>query len=449
MTHIVILVPGIMGSILELDGEVIWPGPVNSLLLPYGKMRELMREDLVATDCIRSYFISQQYQRLVEDLETCGMNEADGTLVVAAYDWRKDNARSADTLAAQVDDACKSHRDSTEISIVAHSMGGLISRYYLESGTYKNRPGYKQVRRLITLGTPHRGAAVALPVVLGYEKRLFLSKDQVLQLCSDPRYPAAYQLLPPPEEPFAWSDSPGSALTRVDVFEASVANKLGLIQRNLSAAREFHSALNLTNSPEHVRYFCFAGTRQTTTTHVLIREKGANRCEPVKIEQEDGGDGTVPTWSASLDGKQRMYVGGEHGTIYTNRSLRRTLAALLGKEGYLVGLPAETEVVIREKVVQPRDFVHVTITFDESADDFSGVLTIERARVDTTTGRVEDFGRPVEANPIQYKGLSLRTMSLVFAAPNIVGVYRVAFRDDPDAEPSGYDQLLVQQPPKG
>lgn len=40
-----------------------------------------------------------------------------------------------------------------QVDIVAHSMGGLAARYYIQE-----LGGSKKVRRLITLGTPHRGA---------------------------------------------------------------------------------------------------------------------------------------------------------------------------------------------------------------------------------------------------------------------------------------------------
>jgi pimeloyl-ACP methyl ester carboxylesterase len=447
MPKVAIVIPGIMGSVLELNGTVIWPGPLSSLVLRYSKMKELMREDLVPTDCIRNYFITSQYQQLIDDLETCGFREGDKTLVVAAYDWRKDNADSAKTLAKHIDDTVDLHGPSSDISLIGHSMGGLVGRYYLESGNFSNRAGFKCVRRLITFGTPHQGAAIALPLVLGYERSLFLSKDQVLQTASDERYPAAYQLLPPKGEPFAWDGSTGAELGYLNIYDPDVASKLGLVEANLQAAQRFHASLDLAKRPADTRYFCFTGTRQTTATHIMVRPLSSNRFQPVKTEKEDGGDGTVPTWSSFLIGLQRMFVGGEHGTLYHNRSLRRALGTLLGKEGYLRGVPVEVEVALREKVVEPQDFVHVAITFDAGIQDFSGILTIERARINQETEQVEGFGEPDELHPVEYKGLGLETMSLVFEAPNIRGVYRVAFRDEVDAAPSGFDELIVQTPP--
>ena len=70
-----------------------------------------------------------------------------------------------ETLASHLDDSLMSWNDSLRIEdigvdIIAHSMGGLISRYYIA------HPGQfalaDQVKKLITLGTPNYGAAAAL-----------------------------------------------------------------------------------------------------------------------------------------------------------------------------------------------------------------------------------------------------------------------------------------------
>jgi probable HAF family extracellular repeat protein len=52
-----------------------------------------------------------------------------------------------------------------KISIVAHSMGGLIAKYYMrlqqQQGTFSGQPGGERVLKLITLGTPYHGSPVA------------------------------------------------------------------------------------------------------------------------------------------------------------------------------------------------------------------------------------------------------------------------------------------------
>src|SRR6266850_6347632 len=130
MAHAAIIIPGIMGSVLELRGEVIWPGSPLDLYLPYNKMSKLMDANLVATDIIRSVSISEQYQKLIDDLGKCGFREDDNpkTLYVCPYDWRKDNALGAQKIADLIDQAV-TQNGATEISLIAHSMGGLIGRY--------------------------------------------------------------------------------------------------------------------------------------------------------------------------------------------------------------------------------------------------------------------------------------------------------------------------------
>jgi len=201
------------------------------------------------------------------------------------------------------------HAD-VEISIVAHSMGGLISRYYLESGRFDSRPGFQRVRDLITLGTPHRGAPLALTAALGMEKRLFLSADQVRLLVSDLRYPALYQLMPSPQEPFAWDQSAGKALTPVNVYERATATMLGLVEQNLEAAKSFRAVLD-KGSPAGARYFFFGGTRQLTTSFVYVHPAATHKV--TKVDVDGAGDGTVPVWSSGLgSGAQSQPVGGEH-----------------------------------------------------------------------------------------------------------------------------------------
>jgi pimeloyl-ACP methyl ester carboxylesterase len=208
MTPVVVFIPGIMGSELSLGGEVIWPGPVTSLIFAYKKMDQLLSPDLVATDVIRSYSFSTQYQALIDDLSTLGFGEDARTLLVFPYDWRKPNEQIAERLAEVLDTVPGLHGPDAAVTLLAHSMGGLIARHYLESGRFKDRPGFGRVRRLIALATPHRGAPLALFRILGQEKLLWLSAGQIQQAANDPRYPTPYQLLPPPAEVFAWDDNP-------------------------------------------------------------------------------------------------------------------------------------------------------------------------------------------------------------------------------------------------
>jgi pimeloyl-ACP methyl ester carboxylesterase len=81
-------------------------------------------------------------------------------VVAVDYGWLATDVRSlAAGLAAQVERVC----DLTgydRVHIVAHSMGGLVARYYVQ-----RLGGDERVHTLVTLGTPHAGTrwARALP----------------------------------------------------------------------------------------------------------------------------------------------------------------------------------------------------------------------------------------------------------------------------------------------
>jgi pimeloyl-ACP methyl ester carboxylesterase len=55
------------------------------------------------------------------------------------------------------------HISASQVDIIAHSMGGLIARGLCQHNDYKAKENYMkgQIRRLITIGTPHFGAGLA------------------------------------------------------------------------------------------------------------------------------------------------------------------------------------------------------------------------------------------------------------------------------------------------
>src|SRR5205823_6058877 len=112
------------------------------------------------------------------------------------YDWRRDNRVAARRLASQSRQWLKSWRASTgnehaQLILIAHSMGGLVARYFLEV-----LQGWKDTKALITFGTPYRGALNSLEFIAnGYKKKLgavsVLDLSAVLQSLT-----SVYQLLP-------------------------------------------------------------------------------------------------------------------------------------------------------------------------------------------------------------------------------------------------------------
>jgi hypothetical protein len=70
----------------------------------------------------------------------------------AGYDFRVDNATSALTLQKVVNEA-QQECDGAKVTIIAHSMGGLVTRFFC-----KNLGGESQVNRVFLLASPTHGA---------------------------------------------------------------------------------------------------------------------------------------------------------------------------------------------------------------------------------------------------------------------------------------------------
>ncbi|MGB5081206.1 MAG: hypothetical protein WBO23_10740 [Burkholderiales bacterium] len=433
-----------MGSVLQDGEKVIWPGSPLELLLPYSHMNELLKPELRATDVIRSVSISSQYDNLIASLNACGFSEQTqpATLNVFPYDWRKDNALAAQQLADCIDAMVATLGNNAEINLVAHSMGGLVSRCYLESDDYSARPGFGSVKRLIALGTPHRGSPMALAAALGQEKRVFLNAEQVKRVANDPRFPSLYQLLPPKGEPFAWNRASDARLEPVDIYAPANAAKLGLQPANLSSAARFHAKLDLTRRPVQVRYFFFAGTRQQTTNSVQVTFPQTGGARMVKVERDDAGDGTVPTWSGSLSGVQMEPVGGEHGELYKNGDLKRVLGALLGRPGVLLAAGAIPEISVLHKVVEPCDSTRVTIDFPQDTVTVSGELQLRR-RVDAA-GVNQPNASVSAAFPIAYSGAPIDHLAVLIDAPQYPGIYELGFVQAGSAANVAATELFVQ-----
>lgn len=144
-----IVLPGILGSNLKLDGQRIWLGPgfINALL-------KLEWNPATASRIQPDGPVAGTYDALIEHL-------ADTHEVIPfAYDWRRPIEDEARRLAGVVD-AALSARDAggQPVRLVAHSMGGLVARtMQLEKPATWQRMMAREGARLLMLGTPNGGS---------------------------------------------------------------------------------------------------------------------------------------------------------------------------------------------------------------------------------------------------------------------------------------------------
>ncbi len=122
------------------DPVIIIPGILGS----YPILRAHETEPAWALDPL-----FQNYRDLVASLKRNGL---EGEIEEFPYDWRESNVMSAELLRQKIEQI-KEDRHWPKVDIVAHSMGGLVAREYIESDKYQG-----DIDQLITLGTPQLGA---------------------------------------------------------------------------------------------------------------------------------------------------------------------------------------------------------------------------------------------------------------------------------------------------
>lgn len=149
---------------------------------------------------------------LIEDGET----NPKGNLFVFYYDWRRDNVLNAANLAKFIEKLKERYYPQKDVkfNIVAHSMGGLVTRFYLGyhsfceqaaqgkanicdsvSGLAPDNDPPKNIGKVVLLGTPGGGSLEILRAFLSGEGVETLSKKDVKRIIVS--MPAAYQLFPP------------------------------------------------------------------------------------------------------------------------------------------------------------------------------------------------------------------------------------------------------------
>ena len=230
-----ILIPGLSGSELvdKKTGEKIWFRAVKSksedLRLPISTDISSAKDNVVPGDVLRNVKIgpvtvTDIYGGFIRAMEMRGgyreenwdSPSEDGdhdSLYVFPYDWRLDNVANAQRLFSAVEALKKKlKKPDLKFDIVAHSLGGIISRYAvmygdaeLPAGSKKLTPtwaGAKHFDKVILLGTPNEGSANSLSALLnGYTIGGFRIDLPFLEDTS--RFtvftiPSAYQLLPAP-----------------------------------------------------------------------------------------------------------------------------------------------------------------------------------------------------------------------------------------------------------
>jgi pimeloyl-ACP methyl ester carboxylesterase len=290
----VILVPGIMGSQLgllraaPLPHDILWLDPLD---IQHGRLAALRLPG--AAPIVAMGVVLFSYLRLKLYLRAQGF-----AVEFHDYDWRLSVRESGRVLAERLRAA-----RPARVAIVAHSMGGLVSRAAL------SLPDTQHVERVVLMGTPNNGSFAAVQALRGSyavvrKVARIAEKESAESLAADifSTFPSLYDMLP-------FDACAGKA----DLFDerswpaSGPRPRPALLQAALAARTELASA--------DERFAFIAGAGVETVTAI------ARRRDDFVYTLTRHGDGTVPLSSAELAGARCAYARVAHSELTRDPSV--------------------------------------------------------------------------------------------------------------------------------
>ncbi len=306
----VFIVPGILGSLLglrrraPLPDDVVWLDPLD---IQAGRLSLLDPRSGAPVEPLGAVL----YSHLKLKLRLCA---AGFPVTLYAYDWREDIVMLGESLAARL-----RAQAPGPAAIVAHSMGGLVSRIALA------QEGTAHVTRAVLLGTPNFGAFSPLQALRGtYAVVRNLARLDPGRTAGElaervfGAFPSLYQMLP-------------AAADGLDLTDPRHWPDCGPAPRPalLEQARGFHRALP---APDE-RFAVIAGIGHRTVTDAVRSADG------FRYTITRGGDGTVPAASAAPPGMQTYYTRAAHSDLTLDGQVADAIVDLL-RFGVTTRLPA-------------------------------------------------------------------------------------------------------------
>ena len=414
----VIFIHGAFGSRLKnrATGSEIWPSGLGDLVLSRfdalalpldPETGEAAPDDVEAVELFEDAGAVEFYGSLVTMLVKAGgyRRETPGTpvdddvprLYACIYDWRRDMSQAAGELDRLIEQVRADHgRPDLKVDVVAHSSGGLITRYYLLHGgrtlgelhgTAPDFAGAAKVNRVVAIGTPELGMTrAAAALALGEPIVLNRIRPEILATAE-----SGFQLLPHGDD--VWLvDAAGRPIEadscdievwrryKMGVFDHPVRERvrdaagggragrarLGLLERGfalrLAQARRFRDAIRAAPVPAQVAYSSIGGDCRPTQARMLIEQTAGSphpRIRPEEVDRPlpsldyarlmfDDGDGMVtrasaacePSWPSSRapvpavagSWRARDFVCASHNQLVVNADCQRALLRALAQD---------------------------------------------------------------------------------------------------------------------
>jgi CHAT domain-containing protein/pimeloyl-ACP methyl ester carboxylesterase len=308
---VVYILPGIMGTHLSERGNRIWLDAVD---LAQGKMANLR---ITNKQVEPQALVALAYANLVDYLS------ATHEVIPFPYDWRLSIMDEAERFANVLEAKLKQTNADQPIRILAHSMGGLVTRAMIGlRADLWQKICERDGARFVMLGTPNRGSYMIPRLIFGQEKTFRMlamldlrnSAEQLLEVIT--RFPGVLQLLPVSEDG-SWNFLEAATW---DKFPNTGRRKwVKPLEKDLEQARSFHAFLE-------------AGKKKITDWDSIVYVAGYAPRAPVAVEVDENdeivfrgtnrGDGTVP-WESGilpeLEKDRTYYMGVPHGDLANHK----------------------------------------------------------------------------------------------------------------------------------
>lgn len=413
-TDLVVVLPGIMGSTLRADGKLVWAPSagavlrairtfgrsITTLTLPAGIGDDHPGDGVEPAGLMPDLHVLpglwtpvRGYDQLVRKLRGLGCRDVTpdpdappGNLLLAPYDWRLSNRYNGKRLGTLVEPALARWRAQggeyadAKVVFVCHSMGGLVARWYIE-----RCGGAEITRKLVTLGTPYRGAVKALEqLVNGIRPGIGPLAFQLTGFARS--MPSLHQLLPE----YACIEHDG------DLVKTTETTIPELDSGMVADAMAFHTALRTAEAARPAGLadiHALLGARQPTSTTAAITGGRVVAKETYRGENRYG-DGTVPNVGAAradvpLDSNTLHHVADMHGNLQCTKAVFTMLTELITNQPVVVRGPGDVRLrlSVPDLIVTGED---LTVRVD---------LDGEVRRAVTITATHEDGRQPVIRTP--------------------------------------------------
>lgn len=336
MPDVVVLIPGILGSVLQRDGKDVWSLSAGALfrgLLSLGRsVRSLALDDddpfaedlgdgvtaprlMPDLHMLPGFWKIDGYGKVAESIKTAFDVTEGQNFFEFPYDWRRDNRAHARRLQRLSNEWLRAWKETSghpdpKLVLVCHSMGGLIAHYFIEA-----LGGWRATRALVTFGTPFYGSLNAVEFLSnGFSKGIGPLKLDLWPLLRS--LTSVHQLLP------AYRCIVGAG---GDLVSPANANLPGYEPKWLEHLTGFHQEIRVgadenRKDPGWERAELdirpIVGIDQPTNqSAVIVGDRVELRRE--LNGDDDGGDSTVPRISAAIARTQggAMYTPERHASI--------------------------------------------------------------------------------------------------------------------------------------